>query len=67
MVVTVAVPVNDGLKVLEGVEEAVCEFDVVIAAEEVIVWVIVCVLVVVGSAVTVVLGDDVMEGVLEDV
>ena len=67
MVVTVAVPVNDGLKVLEGVEEAVCEFDVVIAAEEVIVWVIVCVLVVVGSAVTVLLGDDVMEGVLEDV
>jgi len=39
--VTVAVPVNDGLKVLEELEEAVCVREAVIAPVGVFVWVIV--------------------------
>jgi hypothetical protein len=35
--VTVGVPVNEGLKVLEGLVEAVCELEFVMAAEGVFV------------------------------
>jgi len=41
--VTVAVPVNDGVKVLEGLEDAVCVGEAVIAPVGVFVWVMVCV------------------------